>query len=101
MEGECSAKQEEKLSLLLKHSIADQVVLDNLRRLRRIVKECDPALAIEAALSDENFMAELHAGTMKRITAQMKMDEQMSAMKRDKTLSSDEDFSLVQASCKT
>ena len=73
MEGECTPQELSKLGLLLKHSISDQVVLDNLRRLRRATKACDPAHEIEHAIADENLMADLHSRTMKRISASLKM----------------------------
>lgn len=63
-------KQLEKLSLLLKHSPPDQVVFDNLRRLRRLIAQSgDPANAIEEMISGADFTAKLHGKIMDQITS--------------------------------
>ena len=56
-----------KLSLLLKHSIADQVILDNLRRLRRLVQSSDPAQPIYRLSNDPVYNEKLHASIMQKV----------------------------------
>ena len=67
MEGEGLLKPMSKLALLLKHSLVDQVILDNLRRLRRLVKQLDPAFEIEEKLSSAEFLNDFHSQTMNQI----------------------------------
>ncbi len=67
MEGEGILRFMGKLGLLLRHSLTDQLVLDNLRRLRRILKQADPALEIENQISSSEFLGNFHAETMAKI----------------------------------
>ena len=72
MEGEGLLKLMGRLGMLLRYSSTDQLVLDNLRRLRRILKNSDPALDIENEISSSEFLGNFHADTMARIVASQK-----------------------------
>lgn len=67
MEGEGTVKQLERMSLLLKHSIADQMILDNLRRLRRALKKSDPAVDKFEQINRPEFLTDFHERVMKEI----------------------------------
>jgi hypothetical protein len=97
LEGESGVRQSSKLGLLLKHSKPDQEVYANLTRLRRIVKKCDPAYALEAVLHDEKFMMDMHKRTMQSLTAHLKQQE----LSSNRTVSCDEGLSHAQEFCKT
>lgn len=55
MEAESSEQEMSQLSLLLKHSVADQEVLENLQRLRKWVKWSDPCEAVDYIIEDKKF----------------------------------------------
>lgn len=67
MEGEGNPHQMGQLNLLLKHSLADQQVLDNLRRLRKWLKWTDPCEEIEYVLDDKKFEKNFHKRIMNEI----------------------------------
>lgn len=75
MEGEEEYAQMGKLSLLLKHSGSDQVVLENLRRLRKWLKWADPAQDIEDQISNSEFLKDFHAKTMSQVMAKAQVAE--------------------------
>lgn len=67
MEGELTPKHIERLSLLLKHSIADQLILDNLRRLRRLIKKTDRAKLALETINEPEFLNQFHNRVMNSI----------------------------------
>lgn len=67
MEGEGTLKQLERMDLLLKHSIADQLVIDNLRRLRRVIKKSDPAKNVLEQMNQPEFFTNLHSKIMSEV----------------------------------
>jgi hypothetical protein len=77
-EGEMDLKSMERLALLLKHSIADQLILDNLRRLRKIVKKSDPMTDQKSVLNEPEFLNQFHEKVMRSIRdlEAQKTDEQ-------------------------
>lgn len=68
MEGEGTSKQIERMGLLLKHSIPDQLILDNLRRLRRAVKKSGLAQKPLAQMDQSEFLTNFHARVMKEVS---------------------------------
>jgi hypothetical protein len=97
MEGEGAQKWMGQLGLLLKHSIADQVVLDNLRRLRRLIKKTDLADKINDTISNVEFLSGMHAKVMVNITAAKSVTSKRHA--REKSLSPGVDQGPSQESC--
>lgn len=97
MEGEGDLEKMGQLGLLLKHSLEDQVVLNNLRRLRRMIELTDPSDIIEDQISNSDFLGQFHQKTMKSII-QMKNSRRG---KRGGPLASDEDQKTSLGSCKT
>jgi hypothetical protein len=67
MEGESWPAQTANLNLLLEHSLADQTVLDNLRRLRQATKEAHESVAVEKLLKDQSYLEKLHAQIMRGV----------------------------------
>jgi hypothetical protein len=67
MEGESWPAQTANLNLLLEHSLADQTVLDNLRRLRQATKEAHEDAAVEKLLKDQAYLEKLHAQIMREV----------------------------------
>lgn len=59
LEGESEPRGRAKLEMLLRHSIHDRVVLDNLRRLRQMVKNLDPAQDIDRLLNNQVTLGRL------------------------------------------
>ncbi len=68
LEDECPPKRRAQLNMLFKFSVADRLILDNLRRLRQLIQLCDKADAIEGLLNQKEFLQDSHAKIMERIT---------------------------------
>ncbi len=64
MEGEVTLKQIERLTFLLKHSPEDQVILENLRRLRRSLRQADPARIAVETINEPEFLQAFHTRVM-------------------------------------
>lgn len=94
MENECSPKEEAQLKMLLNFSKGDQLILDNLRRLRNLIKLCDKADAIEGLLSEEKFLQKSHKAIMDRIARASKSADP------NNVLSLERDRSIVPATYK-
>ena len=67
LEGEVSLKQRTEMNLLLKHSISDQLILDNLRRLRQSLYEIDSTRTADKLLADKTYMEKLQSQIMKEV----------------------------------
>lgn len=68
IEDECTPKRRAQLKMLLKFSVADRLILDNLRRIRQLIKLCDRADEIEGMLDQKEFLQDSHKQIMNRIT---------------------------------
>ncbi|MEQ1663848.1 MAG: hypothetical protein ABL927_00570 [Bdellovibrionales bacterium] len=80
-------QSDEHLGMLLEHSITDQLVLDNLRRLRRVIKMTDPSEDCDEALRNEQFLKSFHARVMGKIKREVK---NATTVKREKSASAEE-----------
>lgn len=69
IEESLPVRKKEKLDLLLRFSMDDQMVVDNLTRLRRLVKHSDSAKNIDVELNSKLFMMELKNAIMDKITS--------------------------------
>lgn len=98
MEGEGDPEKMSQLSMLLKHSIADQVVLDNLRRLRRMIKCADPADDVMDKVSNAEFLESMHLKIMEQITVPEKKRARAAS---ESQLRTDEDSDSSLDSCKS
>lgn len=67
LEGEVSLKDRTEMNLLLKHSMADQLILDNLRRLRQCVRESDQARSEEKLLNDKQYHERIQSQIMREV----------------------------------
>jgi hypothetical protein len=67
MEGETWPEQTANLNLLLEHSLADQTIMDNLRRLRQATKEAHTDTAVEKLLRDQTYLEKLHSQIMRSV----------------------------------
>ncbi|MEK6556082.1 MAG: hypothetical protein AABZ31_12630 [Bdellovibrionota bacterium] len=67
LEGEGSLRERTEMNLLLKHSISDQMVLDNLRRLRQAVYETDSTRGADLLLGDKQYMEKMQSQIMKEV----------------------------------
>ena len=90
MEGESNHVQHGRLGLLLKHSIADRLVFENVRRLRCAIKDADAAELLTPLLNNERFMADMHQSIMARIREERPIE----------TSSPPPDHQISQAICK-
>jgi hypothetical protein len=79
LEGSLDLGKMEKLSMLLRHSINDQVIHDNLRRLRQNIKETDPAREIQSQTNNPEFMERLHNRIMSGVAEMDNANEQSSS----------------------
>jgi hypothetical protein len=70
LEDECPPKRRTQLNMLLKFSVADRLILDNLRRLRQLIQLCDKADDIEGLLNQKEFLHDSHAKIMESIKNQ-------------------------------
>ena len=85
MEGEDDTKRMGQLGLLLQHSPENQIVLENLRRLRRLIAESDSARDIESTISKSAILEDLHD----RIMSQLSGLPESSAPQKEKRSSPD------------
>src|SRR5690242_12917316 len=67
IEGEMTKAEKAKADLLLKHSISDQLVVDNLRRVRSHVELINPARESEKLINDKQYMEKLQSQIMKEV----------------------------------
>lgn len=67
LEGEGSLRERTEMNLLLKHSISDQMILDNLRRLRQAVYETDSTREADALLADKQYAEKMQSQIMKEV----------------------------------
>lgn len=67
VEGEGTLRERTEMNLLLKHSIADQMILDNLRRLRQVVFAVDSTRKADALFADRQYMEKMQSQIMKEI----------------------------------
>ncbi len=67
IEGEGTLRERTEMNLLLKHSISDQMVLDNLRRLRQAVFETDSTREADALLADRQYLEKMQSQIMKEV----------------------------------
>lgn len=100
MEGENWPEQTANLSLLLEHSLADQTVMDNLRHLRRAIKEAHVDNAVEKLLNDKTYLEKLHAQIMRGVRMNRPGKANLQVVESPNTVSALElDQPLSQASC--
>ncbi len=69
IEGEDCDVNLSQLGFLLKHSKQDQMVVDNLRRLRSVISQVDIANEIDDKMEDTEFMSDFHNRVMCSITS--------------------------------
>jgi hypothetical protein len=93
LEDECPPKRCVQLNMLLKFSVADRLILDNLRRLRQLIKLCDPADAIEGVLCQKEFLQDSHSQIMAGIMSP-------SGRRPDDVVSQERDLSPFPETCK-
>lgn len=67
LEGEVSLRERTEMNLLLKHSLSDQTILDNLRRLRQAVYESDMTRSADKLLADRQYLEKLQSQVMKEV----------------------------------
>ncbi len=67
IEGDLSRAEKAECDLLLRHSISDQLILDNLRRVRRCVELNTPTAPVEKLLKDNQYLEKLHGQIMKAV----------------------------------
>jgi site-specific recombinase len=75
MEKEVDPQKLDQLKMLLKHSISDQEVLDNLRRLRKWLLWADPAENIDYIIEDKKFEKNFHRQIMQTITERKELPQ--------------------------
>lgn len=67
IEGDLGRAEKAECDLLLKHSLSDQLILDNLRRVRRCVENNSPTASAEKLLKDNQYLEKLHGQIMKAV----------------------------------
>ena len=90
MEEEVNEDERSELELLLRHSVSDRMVYDNLLRLREQIKVSDPVkAALKDNLDDNKFYERLHRKTMSKIinSVQSKESATLSSPRQASTLS--------------
>lgn len=76
MEEELTAEEQTELELMLRHSVSDRMIYQNLSRLREEIKASDPAeVLLESKDVDSKFLEKLHRKTMSKIINSVKSDD--------------------------